>query len=100
MTGITDLALQRASHIIPWADCQSDAERLDPSNGLLLSSLWDSAFDAGLVTFEDNGSPRLSRRLSPAARTALTTDRKVLLTEGRRARLAYHRARLFAKTDR
>ena len=29
LTGISDPALLRASHIIPWADCESDAERLD-----------------------------------------------------------------------
>ena len=28
LTGITDPALLRASHIIPWADCETDAERL------------------------------------------------------------------------
>jgi hypothetical protein len=43
LTGISDPVLLRASHIIPWADCQSDAERLDVHNGLLLSALWDAA---------------------------------------------------------
>ena len=55
LTGITDAALLRASHIKPWAACDSDEERLDPYNGLLLSSLWDAAFDAGLVRFGDDG---------------------------------------------
>ena len=50
LTGITDPALLRASHIVPWADC-SDEQRLDVHNGLLLSALWDAAFDEGLVTF-------------------------------------------------
>jgi len=36
----------RASNIIPWAGCD-DAQRLDVHNGLLLSGLWDAAFDAG-----------------------------------------------------
>ena len=38
-TGITDPALLRASHIVPWAEC-GDAQRLDVHNGLLLSALW------------------------------------------------------------
>jgi hypothetical protein len=38
LTGISDAALLRASHIIPWAECESDAERLDVHNGLLLSA--------------------------------------------------------------
>jgi hypothetical protein len=33
LTGISDPALLRASHIIPWAECESDAERLDVHNG-------------------------------------------------------------------
>jgi predicted restriction endonuclease len=55
LTGISDPALLRASHIIPWAECESDAQRLDVHNGLLLSALWDAAFDAGLVGFDDDG---------------------------------------------
>ncbi|MFZ4533833.1 MAG: HNH endonuclease, partial [Alsobacter sp.] len=43
LTGITDPALLRASHIVAWRDCTSDAERLDVHNGLLLSALWDAA---------------------------------------------------------
>jgi predicted restriction endonuclease len=48
-----DPALLRASHIVPWAQCQTDALRLDVPNGLLMSALWDAAFDAGLVSFDD-----------------------------------------------
>ena len=71
ITGITDSALLRASHIIPWARCESDAERLDVHNGLLLSSLWDAAFDQGLVTFDDEGRPVASSDLTDAAIAAL-----------------------------
>jgi hypothetical protein len=52
LTGITDPALLRASHIVPWSECETDAQRLDVHNGLLLSALWDAAFDSGLVSFE------------------------------------------------
>ena len=55
ITGITEPALLRASHIVPWADCD-DAQRLDVHNGLLLSALWDAAFDTGLVSFADDGT--------------------------------------------
>lgn len=60
LTGITDAALLRASHIVPWAECETDAERLDVHNGLLLSALWDAAFDRALVTFDDQGRPEFS----------------------------------------
>lgn len=94
MTGITDPALLRASHIIPWAACATDAERLDANNGLLLSSLWDAAFDARLVSFEDDGRPVRSSRLTSEAAKALGIDAAppvVGLTSEQRARLALHR---------
>jgi HNH endonuclease len=73
LTGITEPALLRASHIVPWADC-SDEQRLDVHNGLLLSALWDAAFDQGLVSFADNGSVLASSQLSePRARRWTST---------------------------
>jgi hypothetical protein len=56
MTGVTEPSLLRASHIVPWAECDDDAHRLDVHNGLLLSALWDAAFDAGKISFADDGS--------------------------------------------
>ena len=96
LTGISDPALLRASHIIPWAECESDQSRLDVHNGLLLSALWDAAFDAGLVSFLDDGTPITSPRLSEPAATALGLhfDGKLIgLTDAHRANLAWHRSR-------
>ena len=93
ITGITDPALLRASHIVPWADCD-DAQRLDVHNGLLLSALWDAAFDAGLVSFADDGTVLASPELSAAARTALgieSAPRLPNLRDAHRANLAAHR---------
>ncbi|MBK5941611.1 HNH endonuclease [Halochromatium roseum] len=94
LTGITDTELLRASHIIPWSDCSSDAERLDVHNGLLLSALWDAAFDRRLVSFEDSGEPRFSPLLSEPARAALRWQCPLPLTDKHRARLAIHRSGL------
>jgi hypothetical protein len=98
LTGISDPALLRASHIIPWADCDTDAERLDVNNGLLLSSLWDAAFDSGCVTFDDLGRPVVSSSLSVEAVKALAdaTGTGISgLTPVHRLRLAVHRSRTF-----
>ncbi|MFQ5534952.1 MAG: HNH endonuclease [Sphingomonadales bacterium] len=97
LTGITDPALLRASHIKPWADCRDDEERLDVYNGLLLSALWDAAFDKGLVTFDDNGAPQFSASLSDQARAELRWQNPLPLTDHHRQRLAWHRANLFVK---
>jgi hypothetical protein len=97
LTGITDPALLRASHIVPWADCGSDAERLDVHNGLLLSALWDAAFDRGLVTFNDDGEPHFSPALSEPARAELRWHKPLPLTEEHRARLTRHRTQIFIR---
>ncbi len=96
LTGITDSALLRASHIVPWAECESDEQRLDVHNGLLLSALWDAAFDRGLVSFGDDGAALAGPGLSDAARRALGFDRAPwlpVLQDSHRANLAVHRTR-------
>ncbi len=55
VTALTVPELLRASHIKPWADCETDAERLDVYNGILLAPHLDVAFDRGIVTFDDAG---------------------------------------------
>lgn len=93
LTGITNPELLRASHIIPWTECESDQERLNVYNGLLLSSLWDSAFDTGLVTFDDSGlvivSPKMDSKAVDALRTLSAPA--LLLTVEHCSRLAWHR---------
>jgi hypothetical protein len=93
LTGISDPALLRASHIIPWSECETDAERLDVHNGLLLSALWDAAFDRALVTFDEEGRPEFSFNLSERARAELRWRSTIPLTDQHQRRLAKHRHR-------
>jgi predicted restriction endonuclease len=96
LTGITDPALLRASHIVPWAECETDSLRLDVYNGFLLSSLWDAVFDAGLVSFRSDGTPIVSSALSMNALHALRLNESPLLsgiTHAHDLMLARHRAR-------
>lgn len=99
LTGITDKALLRASHIVPWKDCTSNAERLDVHNGLLLSALWDAAFDRGLVTFDDEGSPQFSPALSDIGRSALHWQAPLQLTAKHRKKLAWHRDNIWIAAE-
>jgi hypothetical protein len=95
MTGITEAALLRASHIVPWAEC-TDEKRLDVHNGVLLSALWDAAFDRGLIGFTDDGAVLASPNLGTKARDVLglsTAPRLLGLREEHRANLAFHRMR-------
>lgn len=52
-----------ASHIVPWATA-SDSERLDVSNGLLLTPNLDKLFDKYLISFNSRGEILISKSLS------------------------------------
>ncbi|MCY4359648.1 MAG: HNH endonuclease [Cyanobacteria bacterium MAG APA_bin_95] len=95
LTGIGDQDLLRASHIVPWSHCQNDATRLDVYNGLLLSALWDAAFDRGLVSFDAAGQPQFSPRLSQAAQVELRWQEPIPLTPKHQTHLAWHRQHVF-----
>ena len=56
VTGVAILEVLRASHAKPWAECASDAERLDVFNGFLLSANLDALFDRFLISFDDQGA--------------------------------------------
>lgn len=61
LTGIDLNELLVASHIIPWAE--NEQERLNPENGICLSSLYDKAFDKGLISFTNDQHVIFSVRL-------------------------------------
>lgn len=52
ITGINNVELLNASHIVPWA--RDERNRLNPANGLCLNALHDRAFDKGLLTLDVN----------------------------------------------
>jgi predicted restriction endonuclease len=54
VTGLASVGFLRASHIKPWSE-STNAERLDPHNGLLLSPNIDMLFDRALISFENDG---------------------------------------------
>nr|WP_247741290.1 HNH endonuclease [Luteibacter sp. SG786] len=62
VTGVTDLSLLRASHIKPWR-LSTNEERLDGSNGLMLSPHIDLLFDQHLISFGEDGSLLTSPKL-------------------------------------
>jgi predicted restriction endonuclease len=101
MSGIEGKQLLVASHIKPWSHCDSDPNsRGQTNNGLLLSALWDSAFDSGLITFDQNWDIVVSSKLPESARDALDIHKfsnlpEKFRNEGRSKYLAYHRKNVF-----
>ncbi len=55
VTGVGIPEVLRASHAKPWAECATDAERLDVFNGFLLSANLDALFDRFLISFDEHG---------------------------------------------
>src|SRR5690606_7131377 len=95
VTGCSFQPLLRASHIKPWSE-STNAERLDPENGLLLTANLDALFDRFLISFSNDAamqtSPHLPRdvpaHLGPIGSLPLT------LTAKQREYLSYHSTRL------
>jgi hypothetical protein len=98
ITGLAVPELLRASHIKPWASCETDAERLDVYNGLLLAPHLDAAFDQGFITVSDNGEVIVSPALNASARQLMGLALPQAITGGldnHRAYLQWHRERVF-----
>lgn len=96
-TGAMNRALVQVVPIKPWV-LASDAERLDPQNGLPLTPTWHVAFSSGLIAFEDDGRLLLARDLDAEDARKAGIDpgfRLTLKGERQAAYLAAHRAALF-----
>jgi predicted restriction endonuclease len=97
---VQEQRLLRASHIKPWRDCETDAERLDVYNGLLLAAHLDAAFDVFLISFDDDGRILISPALTEPDRAALGIHADLRLTKIAPAhlpQLAWHQDRLVSQ---
>jgi len=98
VTGLDVPELLRASHIRPWAECETDEQRLDVFNGLLLAPHLDALFDAGLMTIDEGGVAQLASRLTTEQREALglKTELRVLALRGEhQVYLEFHRQKVW-----
>lgn len=102
ITGIENQKLLIASHIIPWS--KDETKRLNPSNGLCLSSLHDKAFDSGLLTINEKFEVVLSKELKTGTSSYHKSSfmefegKKIILPEKfspSQDFLEYHRANIF-----
>ncbi|EXI76432.1 MAG TPA: HNH endonuclease [Candidatus Accumulibacter phosphatis] len=100
VTGLDVLPLPRASHIKPWAECESDAERLDVFNGLLLAPHLDALFDGGWISFDEDGGALVSPELSGDQQARLGVQPGWWLAELAALHIGYlvwHRRQLFRR---
>ena len=108
VSGINVPRLLVASHIKPWSDFPE--ERLNPRNGLCLSSLHDAAFDYGLITLDKKLCLVVGKRLKSYF-PQVTLEQSFLPFEGEKIRLpkkiaepdpsflGHHRDVIFAKRN-
>lgn len=105
ITGVTLPELLIASHIVPWSDDPS--QRLNPNNGLCLSSLFDAAFDKGLISLNDHLELILSSKLTHANNAYLSNSfapfegKTITLPNKYRPDpvfIAHHRANIFGRS--
>jgi hypothetical protein len=100
VTGVDRPDLVRASHIKPWR-LSSNEERLDPHNGLLLLPQYDHLFDAGYISFDDDGRLLESPVIEDISPVVLGVERSARLrriTDEHREFLEFHRSRLFLRS--
>jgi len=63
ITGLDITTINRASHIIGWAEPKGRKIRMDQQNGLCLSATYDAAFDKHLISLDDNYRIILSKEI-------------------------------------
>ena len=98
VTGISVPELLRASHAKPWANCATDAERLNVFNGFLLCAHLDALFDRGLMTFDSSGGVIFSPKLSEETRQLLNLNESQSLrwiSGSHESFLQWHRHKVF-----
>jgi hypothetical protein len=96
VTGCEILEIVRASHIKPWAD-STNAERLDPYNGLPLCAHIDALFDRGLISFSDDGALLVSKEVQERLPKRIGLGKGLLEEPPQPTKeyLKYHRERVF-----
>lgn len=98
-TMIGDDRLLIASHIKPWA-ASSDAEKVDPYNGYMLSPLYDRLFDRGYITITEGRRVVLSELLSAHTWSKINLKNNAFIQaipmdEKRKEYLKYHNKYVF-----
>ena len=98
---LTDLDVQSlliASHIKPWSVCNNN-ERLDPFNGLMLAPNIDALFDSGLITFDADGTIKISPKIDPGnqKRLGIFPDMQLKIEPESEKYFEYHRNHVFQK---
>jgi len=101
VTGLVAPEFLVASHARPWKGATND-ERLDGDNGLPLIPNLDKLFDKGFITFEDDGTIRISPALPSEAYgpMGISCEMRLIrpLEPAQKRYMSYHRDFVFKRT--
>ena len=100
LTGVSVPEILETCHIKPWSDPEITAkERLSIENTIVMCVHLHRLFDAGLISFADNGALMISEKLSPESIKSLNLSEEMklsrTLTEKQKEFLEYHRINIF-----
>ena len=100
LTGLDIEPLLIASHIKPWSVCD-DNERLCRFNGLMLAPNIDRLFDNGLITFDTDGTIKISPTIDSEnqKRLGISPDMKLKIRPKSKKYFEYHRNHVFQKEE-
>lgn len=96
VTGLQMPEILRASHAKPWAECETDAERLDVYNGFLLTANLDALFDRFLISFDEAGRIVISKAISDSKKDLLNIHQNMQLrwiSNEHESYLIFHRSK-------
>ena len=97
VTGNDNFKICIASHIVPWKDSEED--RLEVDNGILLSPDLDALFDKILISFEDSGKIIISKKiLENIGMLGIDADMSLSkVTDGMKKYLSWHRDEFYKR---
>ena len=100
LTGLDIEPLLIASHIKPWSVC-NNKERLCRFNGLMLAPNIDRLFDNGLITFDTDGTIKISPTIDSEnqKRLGISPDMKLKIRPESEKYFEYHRNHVFQKEE-
>lgn len=98
-TDVADDRILVACHIKPFSKCDTNKERYDRKNGLVMTPTYHVLFDLGFISFENDGKLLVSPFLSNITkkRLNLREGRHINIPKGCDKYLAYHRNHVFCK---
>jgi hypothetical protein len=96
VTGCDLTQILISSHIVPWSE-STDEERLDPENGILLSPTLDALFDKHLISFSDDGSILISKKIEDGVLASLNVNKemRIRVSDGMKKYLERHREKFW-----